>query len=253
MKSILAKLPSAHGIWVIPSLALFLILSGSAYAQYSSSNYKTSQVLFGSGGGLANSSNYQSQQSLGSLGVGKYNSTNSRNYPGPITPETPYLQFVVNTSSINTGTLTASAPVTDQATFSVKTYLANSYVVQTHSPPPANGAYTMQNLSSPTTSSFGTEQFGINLVANNGCGGSLPASFGANPVQVPDSTFSFGTAATNYNVACNFTYNDGDVIARSSSSSGETDYTISYLFNTSSVTPGGTYTMNQSLVATSTF
>jgi hypothetical protein len=76
---------------------------------------------------------------------------------------------------------------------------------------------------------------------------------GSDPVQVPSSSFSFGAAAANYNTACNFTYNNGDTVAQSTQSSGETDFTISYLFNISSITPGGTYTMNQSLVATSTF
>lgn len=253
MKQILTDILRFRGLGVLPGLCLFAILGGTAYAQYSSTNYKANEILFGSGGGLANSSNYQAQQSLGSLGVGKYSSTNYQNYPGPITPETPYLQFIVNTSSLDVGNLSASAPTTGIATFSVKTYLANSYIVQTQSPGPKNGTHTLQNLSTPTTSSFGTEQFGINLVKNNGCGASLPVNFGSDPVQVPDNTFSFGTAAANYNVACNFTYNNGDTIAQSNSSSGETDYTISYLFNISSVTPGGTYTMTQNLVATSTF
>jgi hypothetical protein len=48
-------------------------------------------------------------------------------------------------------------------------------------------------------------------------------------------------------------YRDGDAIAFSPKSSGDTRYTISYIFNISNVTPAGTYTMAQSLVATSTF
>jgi len=48
-------------------------------------------------------------------------------------------------------------------------------------------------------------------------------------------------------------YQKGDTIARATKSSGETDFTISYIFNTTNVTPGGTYTVNQVLVATSTF
>jgi hypothetical protein len=112
----------------------------------------------------------------------------------------------------------------------------------------------MNFLTSPTVSSAGSEQFGMNLVANNSCPQSgMPGSLGSDPVQVPSSSFSFGAAAANYNTACNFTYNNGDTVAQSTQSSGETDFTISYLFNISSITPGGTYTMNQSLVATSTF
>jgi hypothetical protein len=81
----------------------------------------------------------------------------------------------------------------------------------------------------------------------------LPSDLGANPVQVPDSTFSFGTVASGYDTPCQFKYVNGDTIAQSAKSSGETDYTISYIVNINNVTPGGTYTMNHVLVATSTF
>jgi hypothetical protein len=103
-------------------------------------------------------------------------------------------------------------------------------------------------MSTATTSSPGTEQFGINVVANT-----TPISQGANPVQIPSSTFSFGLAAPGYDTPNNYKYNNGDTIAQSPKSTGETDYTISYLANISGVTPAGHYVMNQSLVATATF
>jgi hypothetical protein len=94
----------------------------------------------------------------------------------------------------------------------------------------------------------GTEQFGINLVANTN-----PTTFGANPVQQPDSTFSYGAAATGYNTANLFKYVKGDVVASSSKSSGTTVYTISYLYNISPVTDAGEYRFSHVLVATATF
>jgi hypothetical protein len=242
------------GLAGLPMACLLIILGGTAFAQYSSTNYKSNEILFGSGGGLGSSTNYQAQQSLGNLGGGQSTSTNYRGSPGTVTPETPFLEFVVNTSSVSIGVVSTSAPSTGIATFYVKTYLANGYIVQTRSPGPVNGSHTMNLLTTPTVSSTGSEQFGMNLVANNSCPQSgMPGSLGASPVQVPSSSYSFGTAAANYNTACSFTYNNGDTVAQSTQSSGETDYTISYLFNISSVTPGGVYTMNQSLVATSTF
>jgi hypothetical protein len=72
-------------------------------------------------------------------------------------------------------------------------------------------------------------------------------------VEVPSSTYSFGAAATGYNTPCQFKYVNGDTVAQSTKSSGETDYTISYIFNISATTPGGVYTMQHVLVATSTF
>jgi hypothetical protein len=151
--------------------------------------------------------------------------------------------------------LSESSASTTTATFSVESYLASGYIVQTIGNPPASNGVTPHTLSALTsggTSSPGTEQFGINLVANTiGCG--APANVGANPVQVPDSTFSFGAAAAGYNTCGSFKYNNGDTIAISSKSSGETDYTISYLFNINHSTPDGQYTFRQSIVATATF
>jgi hypothetical protein len=163
------------------------------------------------------------------------------------------LEMLVNTPSINFGTLSTASTATSTATFQVKAYLASGYQVVTSSPAPKNSTYTMASPSSPTANATGTEQFGINLVANNSCGGGLPGSLGASPVQVPDSTFSFGAAASGYNTACQFKYVNGDTIASSSKSSGETDYTISYIMNINSVTPGGTYNMAHNLVATATY
>ena len=114
------------------------------------------------------------------------------------------------------------------------------------------GSYHLHNLTTATASNNTTEQFGMNLVANTTiCG--APANFGSSPQQIPSPTFGFGQAASGYNTCGLFQYNNGDTIAQSTKSSGETDYTISYIFNVTPVTPGGTYTFYQVLVATSTF
>jgi hypothetical protein len=143
--------------------------------------------------------------------------------------------------------------------------LAQGYQVTTNSPGPQNGSYTMQLLNPASGGAAGTEGFGMNLVKNS-CPGSTVSSgngscpntggagnLGADPSQNPDNTFGFGHAAANYDTPGQYYYSDGDILAQSNSSSGFTDYTISYLFNISGVTPAGTYTMNQSLVTTSTF
>jgi hypothetical protein len=106
----------------------------------------------------------------------------------------------------------------------------------------------MQAPSTPTPSNLGTEPFGINLRANTS-----PSHFGADPVYVPDATFSFGQVAANYNTPNVFMYANGDEIAYSNASTSATTFTISYIFNISNVTPGGTYTMDHVLVATATY
>src|SRR6185295_5042635 len=93
----------------------------------------------------------------------------------------------------------------------------------------SNG-HQLSPLASPTASSVGNEQFGVNLVANTiGCG--APANFGAPAVQVPDNTFSYGAVEPGYNTCGLFKYVKGDTVASSTNSSGETDFTISFIYN----------------------
>ncbi|HET8709187.1 MAG TPA: DNRLRE domain-containing protein [Candidatus Saccharimonadales bacterium] len=163
----------------------------------------------------------------------------------------PSLTFIVNGTSTNLGVLTAGVPATATGTFSVKSYLASGYAVVTAADPPKSGTYTLKALPNPTALDTGQEQFGINLVANT-----TPATLSGpskNPVQVPDSSFSFGQAAQGYDTPNQFKYAKGDVIAQSFKSSGQTNYTISYLFNITPVTPAGVYRIDDVLVATSTF
>lgn len=236
--------------WVIAGVLVLLAVPAVVLAaQSSSTNYQVNEVFFGAGGALNDcSANYCAKESAGETGVGSTSSPNYQAHAGFNTDRTPFLQFIVDGTNIDVGVLSTSTTATATATFSVKNYLSEGYQVVTVSQPPKYNTYTMQNLTSPTSPVAGTEQFGINLVHNTS-----PASFGASPVQVPSSAFSFGQPASGYDTLNKFKYVPGDTIAYSNSSSGETDYTISYIYNISNVTPGGTYDFNDVLVATATF
>ena len=228
------------------SLGLFLDI---AFAQSSSTNYQIEESYIGPGGQLdSSSSNYGARASLGDTGVGYSSSTNFGLWAGYTTTTDPFIEMVVTPATIDLGTLDTATASYTSAVFYVRTYLADGYVVTTASDPPTNSGNFLAPMTTGGTSSPGTEQFGINLVANTS-----PASFGADPVQVPDGTFGFGYAATGYDTANNFRYNKGDIIAQSDSSSGRTDYTISYLYNISDITIGGEYVLEHSVVATSTY
>ncbi len=228
---------------------LMMMPAVASAAQSSSSNYQVNEVFFGAGGALhVCSSNYCAKESAGETGVGSTSSSNYKAHGGFNTDRMPFLQFVVNGTNTDIGVLSTSSTATTTGTFSVKNYLSSGYQVVTVSNPPQYNTYTMHNLTSPSASVPGTEQFGINLVHNTS-----PTSFGANPAQVPSSAFSFGQAASGYNTANQYKYVPGDTIAYSNSSSGETDYTISYIYNISNITPGGTYDFKDILVATATF
>ncbi len=233
----------------------------TANAQSCGTQYQVSETFFGSGGELnACGGSYCSKQTAGELGVGKTCTLTYCAQAGFNTDRSPSLEMSVNTPSVDVGVLDTSETHVGTATFQVKSYLASGYQVTTASDPPKNGSYAMNSSGTAGASTVGVEQFGINLVANS-CPASAPGSgngscsggLGANPTQDPDSSFSFGQAASGYNTADQYKYSKGDVIAESSSSSGFTLFTVSYLFNISSATPGGTYTMQHSLVATSTY
>lgn len=233
---------------VIVSLGL-LSPAGALAAQTASSNYQVNEAFFGSGGELhACSTSFCSKQAAGESTVGLTSSPNFKAQGGFNTNREPYIEFTVGTTNVDLGTLSTAATQTTTANFTVKSYLAHGYVVINASDPPANNSYLMQAITIPAAAQAGTEQFGINLVANT-----APQVFGASPTQSPDSTFGFGQVTANYNSPNFYKYAKGDVIAQSYQSSSYTNYTISYIFNISNVTPGGSYVLQHDLVATATF
>lgn len=217
--------------------------------QSCSSKYGVSETFFGTGGQYhaCSTGQYCSDQTAGETAVGNTQGSAYQAQAGFNTNRQPSLTFIVPSQNINVGVLTTGATKTATAIFSVYSYLTSGYIVQVFGAPPTNSGHQLAPLTTAAASNSSAEQFGINLVANT-----TPA-VGANPGQAPDATFGFGTAASGYNTANQFQYNSGDTIAKSLKSSGTTNYTISYIFNISPLTPGGTYTTSQTLVATSTF
>jgi hypothetical protein len=257
--------------------SLVLALAGTAGAasdptMTSTSFSVTESEVGGNGQFSSSSSNYNinpysddAGSSLGESAVGNSTSNNYQTNSGFNTTGQPGLTMVVNTGSINLGTLSSSVATTATATFDVTDYTSYGFAVQVIGSTPANSGHNLTALTTDTTSAATTEQFGINLVSN-----SSPVSFGANPLYVPDnvtypsaSSFSYGVAGdgstgtygTNrpYTVGGKYRYNSGETIASSPKSSGDTRFTMSFLANISSQTPGGQYTGNISLVATGTF
>lgn len=238
-------------------VALFALVAAPTLfaAESSSNNYSVDRVFFGAGGELeACSANYCAKQTAGEIAAGHIAGTAFRANAGFNVEREPYLAFSVAGSSTDLGYLSEASTATTTGTFAVKTYLASGYIVQLASDPPTNtgpGGHMLSGLTTPTAATPGTEQFGINLVHNTS-----PASLNAtsaDPVQVPDNTFSFGTVTNDYDNTNLYKYVKGDIIASSNQSSGETDYTISFIYNIDELTPDGEYIFNGDLVATSTF
>ncbi|HEX5395315.1 MAG TPA: hypothetical protein VFW52_03140 [Candidatus Saccharimonadales bacterium] len=235
-------------------ILLVVITPKIVSAQYSSNNYQTNEYQFGTGGDpQVTSPNYQAQAGIGSLGVGTVSGTAYQSYTGFLTPNEPFLELGIDTSSVNLGVLDTGSTKTGSANFHVRSYLDSGYTVLSVSQPPTvtsgAGSHTLAAKASLGAPAPGTEEFGINLVANTS-----PTTFGNDPSPQPDNTFATGQAAAGYGTQNQFKYNPGDVIAQSNANGwGLTNYTISYIANISLLTPAGSYSAEQDLVAVATF
>lgn len=242
-----------YRIFLALGALVILVTPKIVSAQYSSSNYQTNEYQFGTGGDPeVSSSNYKAQAAAGALGVGSVLGTAYQSYAGFLTPNEPFLEFSIDTSSVNLGTLDTGSTKTGSASFHVRAYLDSGYTIRSMSQPPSYtsgvNTHTLTAKSTLGTPSVGTEEFGINLVDNSS------PNIGADPSPQPDGTFATGQAATGYATANQFKYNSGDVIAQSNGSGwGLTNYTISYIANISVLTPAGNYSAVQDLVAVATY
>lgn len=240
-------------VWVLAMVAgIMSLYTATALAQQSSSaNYSVDEVFFGSGGELeACSTTYCSKQAAGELAQGETGSANYNAQAGFNTNREEYLEFIVNGVNTDLGYLGETYTSFTSATFSVKAYLAHGYTVINAGDPPATSdvvPHTLNALATPTAATTGVEQFGINLVDNSS------PNIGADRVQVPDNTFSFGEPTGDYDNQNQFKYVKGDTIASSNRSSGQTTYTVSYIFNMAPNTVAGTYTFNHNMVVVGTY
>lgn len=223
-----------------------------------SNNFRVDQVTFSTGSQEACSNSggpeFCAQQTVGDLTIGAA-CTDDPNpafcaQTGFNTTAEPFLEFVVTGTNIDLGYLDLQSVNTANGVFYVRAWQAGGYSVVTAADPPAHitDGHELEPLATPTASAAGTEQFGMNLVENTdffGAGSHL----GENPVQVPDSTFSFGQAADDYDNAGLFKYAKGDIVAFADRSTSITMFTMSYIFNIDHTTPAGQYVFNHNLVA----
>ncbi|NCQ54289.1 hypothetical protein COV88_00155 [Candidatus Saccharibacteria bacterium CG11_big_fil_rev_8_21_14_0_20_41_19] len=236
--------------WVRMSVILtYFIVCGATtvYAEtLQSNNYKFDESVVGAGGLVdSSSSSYQGSSSTGDLVVGNTASGGYQIDTGSKTTPDPTLSFAINNSDVDFPDFTPTGTSVKSMTFSVLNYTSYGYAVQIFGNPPTNGAHTITPMLATDTSQIGQEQFGINLVANT-----LPSSIGANP---DNGQFGFGAVETNYNTPNSYRYVAGETIASAPKSSGITVYTISYIVNVASITPGGKYTSDQTIIITGTY
>ncbi len=232
-------------------------ITGLAHANtLKSPHYEFQETDLGGGGLIPSSSaNYQTVLSVGDSAIGNSNSNSFQFEGGSQTTKDPSLALSIMSSSADFGTFSSTAPSTATIQFSVIDYTSYGYVVQILGGTPTYKGHSIPAMNNgsggPTTSSPGTEQFGINLVENTDFCGS-GCNLGSDPNYGQFGAATAGPTA-NYDSANHFYYSNGDTIAESPKSSGEIIYTISFIVNVTSLTVAGSYTTNQTLVCTGTY
>lgn len=228
-------------------LAALLVIDGGTSTVFAvtsnSPHYQVTETEFGAGSTQQNcSGQYCARTSIGDMAVGEGSSAGGAATFGAITDDQPLLEVIVDPGVSHLGVLSTEATATKTTTVKVRTYLSNGYTLQIVGTPPKYGGHTLHTPNSPTAAQAGTEQFGINAAANTS------PVVGAGPLQVPSAQTSFGVVDDDYKIPNLFKYTSGEVVARSLTASGQTDYTISMIVNIANSTPAGHYTGDFSAV-----
>ena len=145
-------------------------------------------------------------------------------------------------SAVNLGTLSSSSTSSSTSQFGVTTNAESGYSVTLNGTTLTSGSNTISALASQTAATTGTEQFGINLVAN------ATPSVGADPDGAGDAT-----PTANYGTADQFRFVTGDSIASDAEADAFRRFTVSYIANISGATEPGTYQAVLTFICTATF
>lgn len=141
------------------------------------------------------------------------------------------------------GVLDRGTTLSAQSQMAVGTNASGGFVITANGQPLTAGTNVIDGLPAPAPSVKGTNQFGINLVANNEIGvGRDPEGIWAN--AVPNAA---------YGQPNRYKYNSGDVIAYSPNVSLMKKFTISYIVNTSPTLKAGVYTTTINYIASGRF
>lgn len=141
------------------------------------------------------------------------------------------------------GQLDAGRTLTAQSQMAVGTNASGGFAIMAHGTPMSAGTNIIQALEQPTTSRPGTNQFGINLVANT-----------APTVGVdPEGEWANAVASPEYAEPDRYKFVSGDVVAYSPNVSLMKKFTVSYIVNSSANLRPGVYTTTVNYIATGRF
>ncbi len=161
--------------------------------------------------------------------------------------ETLSFSLTAATVALNGGNaLSTGTASTGTSTMSASTNAGTGYGISVSGTTLTGASGTIAALSSGGTSTTGTPQFGLNLVANT------TPSVGT---AVSGSGTGAASIANGYGTANSFKFNPAgsDVVASAGAATLSNTFTVSYLANISTATPAGSYSTVLTYVATANF
>lgn len=141
------------------------------------------------------------------------------------------------------GQLSEEQTLTAQSQMIVGTNATAGFSIVSYGDTMTAGTDTIDALTTPTASILGTNQFGINLVANTA----------PNVGNDPDGPFANAIAADDYDNPDLFKFVDGDEVAYSPNVSLLKRFTVSYIVNASPDLRAGVYTTTITFIASGRF
>jgi hypothetical protein len=229
------------------TLAIFLGLILSCpllvYGAMNSGNYQIfADGFMYAGDSDLNSANYMMVAGGGEIGMGLSDSANYSLRAGtPAIDREPAIGITVSSDRVDLGVLSSSVTASKTNTIQAFSNSHGGYVLKVYGQTLTANTETITAIgASAQASALGTEQFGINLVANT-----IPL-IGANP------TLRSAVLDADYGTVNQFAFANNDTVATSNKPSID-DFTVSYIANIAGGTAAGLYQTTITFALTSNF
>jgi len=141
------------------------------------------------------------------------------------------------------GTLDSTTTLSAHSQMAVGTNASGGFAITANGTPMSAATNVIDSPSSPTISTPGKDQFGMNLVANN------EPSVGSDP----EGLYANAIASPGYSIPNHYMYVPGDIVAYSPNVSLMKKFTVSYILNASPSLRAGVYTSTMTFIASGRF
>lgn len=213
------------------------------YGAMSSGNYQIfADGFMYAGDSDLNSSNYMMVAGGGEIGMGLSDSANYSLRAGtPAIDREPSIGITMSPDRLDFGVLSSAGASAVSNSLQVFSNSHSGYILKIYGQTLTSGANTIDAIGAAAQASGpGTEQFGVNLVANT-----VPA-IGAAPV------LRHAVLDSDYGTANQFAFTDADTVATATKPSRDS-FTVSYIANIAGGTAAGLYQTVVTFTLTSNF